>query len=565
SEERVWEAPVDETGRELPRRAGVSSFGFGGVNAHVVLEEYEAQAPVLHDSMGRTPMVVVLSARTDEQLRAQAMQLRAYLERREVNLASLAYTLQVGREALGMRLAMVVTSVEELTRKLLAYEQRETSLEDVYEGEVKRGQEMLSAFAADEDLRELIDKWLARGKVSKLAELWVQGLAVDWSALYGTSRPSRISLPTYPFAKERYWVPDRALSVRAAQPAGALLSAPGGDAVLLHPLVHRNTSTLREQRYSTLLTGEEFFLRDHVVRGQKLVPGVAQLEWARAAASLALEEEGAIRIEQVSWIRPLMVAKPLEVHIGLEVEDDGRVGYEIYSGEGESVQVYSQGWAVVSVSREAPTVDLAGLRAQCERTLSREDCYSRFAAMDLVYGASFQSLTQLQVGGSLAVGSLQWPEPASADDESAYGLPPSLLDGALQTSLGLMREETGPTVPFAVQSVEQWSSVSVPAYAVVRPAAGDNTAVRKLQVEIVDSQGRVAVRLSGFSSRTLPAFSTADRTADSKKPVVMAQESFRPAPSLLGELMLTPIWETICEVEPNAVPSVQQVIQLHAT
>ncbi|WP_415822574.1 beta-ketoacyl synthase N-terminal-like domain-containing protein, partial [Bordetella tumbae] len=33
SEERVWEAPVDETGRELPRRAGVSSFGFGGVNA----------------------------------------------------------------------------------------------------------------------------------------------------------------------------------------------------------------------------------------------------------------------------------------------------------------------------------------------------------------------------------------------------------------------------------------------------------------------------------------------------------------------------------------------------
>ena len=38
--------------------------------------------------------------------------------------------------------------------------------------------------------------------------------------------------------------------------------------------------------------GEEFFLRDHVVQGQKVLPGVAQLELAREAAqqSLGLEE-----------------------------------------------------------------------------------------------------------------------------------------------------------------------------------------------------------------------------------------------------------------------------------
>ncbi|PQZ52885.1 hypothetical protein CQ050_30585, partial [Achromobacter sp. MYb9] len=558
NEERVWEAPVDETGRALPRRAGVSSFGFGGVNAHVVLEEYEAPAPSQLEV--HSPAVVVLSARTGEQLRAQAGQLRAHLDRREVDLASLAYTLQVGREALGMRLALVVNSVAELTRKLLAYEQGETSLEDVYQGEVKRGSETLSAFAADEDLRELIAKWLARGKLGKLAELWVQGLAVDWSALYGPLRPSRVSLPTYPFAKERYWVPESGSGTQAAQAAGTL--AGSAREAVLHPLVHRNTSTLREQRYSTWLTGEEHFLRDHVVRGQKLVPGVAQLEWARAAASLALEEEGAIRIEQVSWMRPLAVAEPLAVHIGLEVEEDGRIGYEIYSGEGEAVQVYSQGWAVVSAPGEAPTVDLAALRAQCGRTINRADCYARFASMGLAYGASFQSLTQLQVGENLAVGALQWPAPAPVDDDPVYGLPPSLLDGALQTSLGLMPEEAGPTVPFAVQSVEQWLPVPVPAYAVVRPAAGDSAAVRKLQVEIVDPQGRVAVRLSGFSSRALPASSTIGRMADSRELAPMAQESFRPVSTLEGELMLTPIWETVGEAGPNSSPSMQQVIQL---
>ena len=33
------------------------------------------------------------------------------------------------------------------------------------------------------------------------------GLSFDWNQLYGDSKPRRISLPTYPFARERYWVP----------------------------------------------------------------------------------------------------------------------------------------------------------------------------------------------------------------------------------------------------------------------------------------------------------------------------------------------------------------------
>ena len=63
---------------------------------------------------------------------------------------------------------------------------------------------------------------------------------------------------------------------------------PGGKAVI-HPLLHRNTSDFSVRRFSSSFTGEEYFLRDHVVGGRRILPGVAYLEMARAAIERALK------------------------------------------------------------------------------------------------------------------------------------------------------------------------------------------------------------------------------------------------------------------------------------
>jgi len=34
----------------------------------------------------------------------------------------------------------------------------------------------------------------------------VLGAEIDWNLLYHNNKPKRISLPTYPFARERYWI-----------------------------------------------------------------------------------------------------------------------------------------------------------------------------------------------------------------------------------------------------------------------------------------------------------------------------------------------------------------------
>jgi acyl transferase domain-containing protein/acyl carrier protein len=92
---RPWE-PADH-----PRRAGVSSFGLGGTNAHVVVEEAPQLAP---SSPARPWQLYVFSAKTAPALAQTQQRLQAYLETHaEVNLADVAYTLQVGRSAFNHR------------------------------------------------------------------------------------------------------------------------------------------------------------------------------------------------------------------------------------------------------------------------------------------------------------------------------------------------------------------------------------------------------------------------------------------------------------------------------
>ncbi|WP_210421923.1 polyketide synthase dehydratase domain-containing protein, partial [Bradyrhizobium nitroreducens] len=134
----------------------------------------------------------------------------------------------------------------------------------------------------------------------------------------------------------------------------------------LHPLVHRNTSDLGEQRYTSRFTGREFFLQDHQVHGQRVLPGVAHLEMARAAVRLAAGDQSGdlqVRLQNVVFARPVVVTDAgLEVHIALALQDDGSVAFEIYTGQADATQMHSQGSAVLFEQTEPRVLDLPALR-----------------------------------------------------------------------------------------------------------------------------------------------------------------------------------------------------------
>ena len=203
------------------RRAAVSSFGFSGTNAHMVIEEYPPPSDEALSSCENVPVIVPLSARGGEQLRQRARDLLEFIREpqpcvrqaapptgssRPMDLAAVAYTLQIGREAMEERLGFVVNSIDQLAEKLNAYLNGDEDIEDAYCGRVEPQSEGMTIIGRDDDMQEAIDKWIARKKLSKLLDLWTRGLSFDWNKLYGDLLPRRISLPTYPFAKEHYWI-----------------------------------------------------------------------------------------------------------------------------------------------------------------------------------------------------------------------------------------------------------------------------------------------------------------------------------------------------------------------
>ncbi|NSL86228.1 SDR family NAD(P)-dependent oxidoreductase [Chitinophaga sp. Mgbs1] len=502
-EKAVWHAPqiMTEAGAQLlPRRAAISSFGATGTNAHVILEEYisAAATPSQQPVSGR--YLVPLSAKNRERLLAYAGRLLQRLQHHPetIHPADLAFTLQTGRVALEQRVVFMMEDVAGLIEQLQAFVKGQTNIPGIAEGQVKAGQDMLQLFSGDEDWGMLVRQWLQKGQLKKAAELWVKGLEIDWLLLYPSGHPQRISLPAYPFARERYWIPEHDQSLSTGQPAVAVL----------HPLLHRNTSDLSEQRYSSTFSGNEFFLADHVVQGRRILPGVAYLEMARAAVSYATgleQQEGmALHFKNIVWATPLVADnQPVSVHTGVYQEDNGELGYEVYTEAADGVAVvHSQGRGILVAAKQAAVWDLSAVRDRCPHQLSGAELYEKFDTAGFRYGPGHKAVENIYAGTGEVLGRLTLPS-AIADTRQQYPLHPALMDAALQASVALFADAAGQgaALPFALDAMEIYDNCEAVTWAYIR--SRDTGTLRQSDIDLCKENGEICVSLKGLSARAV--------------------------------------------------------------
>ncbi len=524
------------------RTAVVSSFGFSGTNAHLVLEAApERAAHASRDARPERPVLIPLSAKTPEQLQQRAQDLAdALAESRDKDqapsLQDIAYTLQVGREAMQERCALVAGTRAELVERLRAFADGR-SVRGLHVGSTLARAGKLAFIGHDADLQAvLIETCLRERKLDKLAELWVDGVDLPWLQLYhdlpAAARPQRIELPLYPFAKERYWLED-----------DAAIHGHGGPRAssAIHPLVHVNASSLRRQRYRSTFDGSEFFLRDHRVRFgdgriESVLPGVAYLEMAVAAISDALADgaEAAdlherLVLGNVAWWRPVIVDGPTTVEIELGAEEGGTMVFEIASGSGDTRIVHCQG--------EASVVDAVGERmadasllaaAQRGEQWSAEELYAALNRMGLHYGPAHRGLRSLSRIGQKLVAAVSLAAQdgdveASIDD---YRMHPGLMDAVLQACIGFLPSlqalPEAPSVPFALRSLTLHAPCPAEAVAVLTPVGGGTgRPVETCDVSIFGPDGALCIDIRGFAWRSL------DRTR-SPEPLYVAADAHDP-------------------------------------
>ena len=508
---RDWEV---EAGRK--RRAAVSSFGISGTNAHLVLEEAPPQE---RQHVQRAGYLVVLSARTAEQLTEQAQRLRSRCEADAgLDCGNISYTLLLGRKHLRHRLACIVRDIPELVEGLRKWLQSGKAAH-VYSGVLSekdgREQSGLKRYG-NQCIKECgsapVEGYLER--LSAVADLYVQGYKLEFEGLFAQGGYSRISLPTYPFARERYWV--------EVSPRGAV-GVEGVRGEVLHPLLHRNSSDLQEQRFTTQLQGDEFYLRDHVVAGHRVMPGVAYLEMARAAVERSVgSNQVVVELRDVVWLRPLIVSEAKEVCIAVEEQTPGEVTFKIYSLEANELDasseriLHAQGAARCEPRDQrtqvmSPEWDVAHLRAGCQREMPIAQCYALYNSLGVHHGPALRGLASLhgndRADSRYVLAQLKVPECVSHESER-YELHPSMLDSALQAALALAGpngEGTGgPLLPYALEALRVYAPTPQAGWACVRGVAHQGTSgLQKVDVDVCDETGHVCVQFCGLASRLL--------------------------------------------------------------
>lgn len=484
----------DWEGEQRPRRAGLSSLGIGGTNTHAIFEE-TAQGAKINLEQFSAPYLVVLSARDKDRLREAASNLLRFVESppEPLHLAELAFTLQVGRTSMEARLALEVDTLEQLAAGLKAYLSEDRPVKKLWESPASKD-------AGQQDEATVL-RWVAERSLPRIASAWVNGLDVDWKRLYGENHPKRISLPTYPFAREH-------CSLTAASPLPFFPAATPP----LHPLLHENISTLDDQRYRANFTGREFFLADHVVAGRRILPGVAYLEIAREAVSQATGTSQPLVLKNVVWPRPFeLLDRPRPIQATLRRTGDRELRFEVSTVDGQesptAVQL-CQGVAMLTESSRTTPEIAASLRTDdYPARYSAQDCYQAFKQLGINYGPSHQAVTELFVKDDSVLARLTLPSPVSSTLDQ-FVLHPSLLDAALHASIGFYLRELGGAngallLPFALEELEIFGACSLKMWSRItrRDQIQPDNESETLDIDLCDLQGKVQVRLRGLFSK----------------------------------------------------------------
>jgi len=335
-----------------------------------------------------------------------------------------------------------------------------------------------------------------------LGDLFVQGVAIDWNAVYPKQTYRPLHLPTYPFQRQRFWV-DRASS--SANETGRTARAD-----TKHPLLGQRlrlpAMPKGEIRYEQTLN-DKGYIQDHRVFHQSVLPAAAYIEMGLAAASkdsdIALPGLENITIQQ-ALIFSENRDKTVQLVLTQATEQPAR--FEIYSlsdNEPEQWTFHAAGNIAAIAPIVAPrAVDMKTVVAEFEEEIAIEAFYRQCGQRGIDYGPDFQALQSLRRSEGRALGSIRLPERLVAET-AHYHIHPVLLDACFQVLIATLSDSSANEtwLPVGLDRLQLYRAPGNRLWCRVQVHETTEQPLLKADLSLFDDRGEIIGVIEGFKAR----------------------------------------------------------------
>ncbi|WP_217563215.1 polyketide synthase dehydratase domain-containing protein, partial [Paenibacillus sp. GbtcB18] len=270
-----------------------------------------------------------------------------------------------------------------------------------------------------------------------------------------------------------------------------------GQSTVIHPLLHRNTSDLLEQRFSSTFTDKDPYIKESFSNGQCILHNYVFLEMARAAiihgAGELLPSNMGILLKHITWEAPLLLTgNPEEVHVRLNLQGDGDIVFEIYSRriDNEYLFTHSVGSAEITSPSGMP-LKIEDLYTICNTaTYSFEQLRTEYDGIDARFD---QIMEEVHVGDEqLLVKISSWPTSSIGFDQ--FILEPSWMDAIVGLLVMLKVESTHEFL--SLKRFEVYNTLKFTSWVYIRRIKDIETGVtNKISIDFYDNEGNILVRM----------------------------------------------------------------------
>ncbi len=341
--------------------------------------------------------------------------------------------------------------------------------------------------------------------LNSVASLYKAGYKIDWKGFDKGYNRNLLSIPTYPFKRERYWLENSPVGKKQIK------SYVNGRSDFQHPLLHNKVSSpfIDKIVFETRLNEESLaIIKDHKIFGTSLFPATAYAEMITAAAGKAFTEDD-FYLENLTILSGIAFDKNSETVLQIAFDEikENKSAFQLFSkNQNSEWQLNANGFVTFENNEENKKIDLEKIKNELTQ-FDKEELNSFYVSMKehgFEHGKSMRLINKLLYAKDKALGLFEL-----TDDESEiakdYLLHPALTDAGTQLFAAMISKHSGFNLqngiylPVAMEFFKIYKTGVTKVYGyVTTPEKSVDKKNIKTDLQLFDEEGNIVAELSGL-------------------------------------------------------------------